>query len=105
MAGIFYGLSIHFKIYPIVYAVVFYLYVDCDVQLIEQGKRWQAFKKALIPTKNKLILTFTTIATIAAFTYYFYTIYGYEFLYETYLYHLVRKDNRHNFSIYWYMLY
>lgn len=105
MAGIFYGLSIHFKIYPIVYAVVFYLYTDCDVQLIEEGKRWQAFKKALIPTKNKFIITFTTIATIAVFTYYFYTIYGYEFLYETYLYHLVRKDNRHNFSIYWYMLY
>ena len=43
--------------------------------------------------------------TFASLTYIFYLKYGYEFLYEGYLYHFIRKDNRHNYSVYWYMIY
>lgn len=39
LGGFFYGLSVHFKIYPILYSIVLYLYIDCDKNLIETGKR------------------------------------------------------------------
>ena len=44
-------------------------------------------------------------AVCVGLQYLFYKIYGYECLYESLLYHLERKDHRHNFSVYFYMIY
>jgi len=52
-----------------------------------------------------LIFTAVSASTFLALTGLFYLIYGYEFIYEGYLYHLIRKDNRHNYSVYFYMIY
>ena len=35
----------------------------------------------------------------------FYKLIGYKFLYEYLLYHLIRKDHRHNYSIFYYTIY
>ncbi len=104
LAGLFYGLSVHFKIYPIIYSIVFYLYIDNNSELIKSGHKWKALTTNFF-TKNRLVFTFVSASTFLSLGFYFYYVYGYEFLYEAYLYHFVRKDNRHNLSIYFYMIY
>ena len=104
--GILYGLSVHFKIYPIIYCFVFYFFIDMDRKLIAEGKILQAITglKGFF-TKDRLVFTFFSAGTFIGLTGLFYYIYGYEFLYESYLYHFIRKDHRHNNSVYFYMIY
>ena len=107
MAGFFFGLAIHFKIYPIIFSFVFYFYIDCDREAIAKGGNPY---KAIISKKgfftwNRICFTVLTVTTFVGLTGFFYHLYGYEFLYESYLYHFVRKDHRHNNSVYWYLIY
>ena len=106
VGGILYGLSVHFKIYPIIYCFVFYFFIDMDRKLIAEGKTFQAITSLKgFFTKDRLIFTFFSAGTFISLTGLFYYIYGYEFLYESYLYHFIRKDHRHNNSVYFYMIY
>jgi GPI mannosyltransferase 1 subunit M len=106
LAGFFYGLSVHFKIYPIIYCFVFYFYIDCDRSMIIQGKPLQAItSQYAFFSRNRLVFTIVSASTFIGFTALFYYIYGDEFLQESLLYHLVRKDHRHNNSVYFYLIY
>lgn len=91
LAGFIYGLAVHFRIYPLIYSLIFYFSID--------AKASQFF------TKNRVIFTLLSAGVFFLLILAFYGIYGYEFVYETYLYHFLRKDNRHNFSMYFYPLY
>jgi len=101
-AAFWYGLSVHFKIYPIIYSFVFYLFIDSDKKAILEGKS-SIFKNFF--SANRIKFTVISAMTFIGFTALFYAIYGYEFLYESLLYHFIRKDNRHNYSVYFYTIY
>lgn len=92
MAAVLYGFTIHFKIYPIIYCLAIYLYV-------------MKKHKASFFNVHSIKFGFITLFTLLFCTFVFYFIYGYQFLYEGYLYHLTRKDHRHNYSLVFMLIY
>nr|CAI5842377.1 unnamed protein product [Callosobruchus analis] len=153
IAGIAHGLSIHFRLYPIIYSLAYFMYfsqysfyTDEDrrikkqslkavtnermkkqlnventivessslgghkiVPLQDADERHTIFKMKylfyLIPNLDQLKLISGCLLSLSCLTVMFYNMYGYQFLYETYIYHFVRKDPKHNFSLYFYLQY
>ncbi|KAM6457707.1 GPI mannosyltransferase 1 isoform 1-T1 [Liasis olivaceus] len=117
-AAVLYGLAVHMKIYPVTYALPFVLYLQSHAGaelgkakafLSEKGKVALAGNRCGLSSRlfTREVLLFATVSggTFAALALAFYLCYGWEFLEHTYLYHLLRRDTRHNFSPYFYMLY
>ncbi|XP_061569380.1 GPI mannosyltransferase 1 isoform X2 [Cololabis saira] len=109
-AALLYGLSVHMKIYPVTYALPIALNLRSPEMRVEDGKnRWIGKKCAIFIGRffSRKLLLFAGVSGGVFFmlTALFYYMYGWQFLHETYLYHLTRRDIRHNFSPYFYMLY
>ncbi|NXD79986.1 PIGM mannosyltransferase, partial [Halcyon senegalensis] len=117
-AAVCYGLAVHVKIYPLTYALPIALHLQSKRCSREGAVGVGRDKKAKFPfvvylwqlfvgLLNRDVLFFGTVAgsVLAALTAAFYHLYGWEFLEHAYLYHLTRRDIRHNFSPYFYMLY
>lgn len=118
LAGICHGFSIHFRLYPLAYSLTLYMFLSDFAYYIRPNlskkclpidKKQTIFDKKyllyLVPNKNQIFLVVGCILSLTFTIGIFYYLYGYTFLYETYIYHLVRKDTRHNFSLYFYMQY
>lgn len=84
-AAVWYGLAVHLRIFPIFFVVPIIMHLG-------------SFKKVL---QFGLISGGVCMGLVGLF----YLKDGYRFLYEAYLYHFVRKDHRHNFSLFYYAIY
>ncbi|TVU10525.1 hypothetical protein EJB05_44062 [Eragrostis curvula] len=129
-AAFWYGLIVHFRIYPIIYAIPFVVvlgksyaglsgrptlklwsteqHVGSEFDQREEptsffASLWDFLSSFL--TRNAILFGLLSGSMFFAWTGVFFYLYGWDFLNEALLYHLTRTDPRHNFSIYFYHIY
>ncbi|XP_052309380.1 GPI mannosyltransferase 1 isoform X3 [Populus trichocarpa] len=126
-AAFWYGLVVHFRIYPIIYALPIVLVLDphsfqsgqkprlvnwkSSQDNASHGRKegsevygvWTALKT--IFTRGRIMFAMVSGSVFMLCTGLFFYLYRWEFLNEALLYHLTRTDPRHNFSIYFYHIY
>lgn len=98
LGSIVFGIAVHLKIYPIIYGVPLLLMIDSNAHLRQQ-------QQYNLLSRNRLVFFLVSACTFLGLGIAMYEMYGQEFLNETYLYHIIRKDHRHNYSIFFYYIY
>lgn len=101
--GLVYGFAVHMKIYPCIYAITFYFVLSDsfsrNITILTK------LKTLFYPNKHKIVLTVSSLLGFAIPTVISTYLFGYEYINEALIYHVRRKDVRHNFSPYFYILY
>ncbi|KAF8610694.1 glycosyltransferase family 50 protein [Ceratobasidium sp. AG-I] len=95
-AAVLLGLSIHFKLYPIIYGPSILVWIDQQTPL--------QLSLAFI-TKRRIRFVAISALSFLLLNAVMFALWGHPFLEHTYLYHLTRRDHRHNFSPYFYPIY
>ncbi|KAJ7271962.1 glycosyltransferase family 50 protein [Mycena haematopus] len=99
-AAVALGLSTHWKIYPVVYGVACLGIIGGP----PPTSGWKGYFQTLVNLRT-IRFTVLSASTFFALGAGCYLVWGYPFLYESYLFHLHRLDHRHNFSPYFYLIY
>lgn len=102
-SALLYGLSVHWRIYPIIYSFSVLKYLASS----KNRRKGQGILGAWLSIYSYEGLVFGLVSGSAFILLggLMYAWYGMEFLDETYLYHFRRVDPRHNFSPYFYPAY
>jgi GPI mannosyltransferase 1 subunit M len=90
--GFLLGIAVHTKLFPVIFVPGLILYVW------DQHHAYQ-------PVKAVSALLFGTAASFLLLGAISYILYGWPFVQEAFLYHISRRDHRHNFSPYFYGIY
>ncbi|CAG0920594.1 unnamed protein product [Notodromas monacha] len=98
LAGVAFGLAVHFKIYPIIYSLPIFLSLRSNPNRVTWSDFWK-WNRTQITFVGLSLLTFAGLFILC------YSLYGRVFINEAFLYHVTRRDTRHNFSVYFYLLY
>ena len=109
LAAVAFGLVVHLRVYPIIYAPSFALYLARS-SLASQRAVASGHIKGLavwinLFSRRPLLFAILSASTFLLCTAACASAYGLDFIRNALLYHLTRTDNRHNYSIYWYWIY
>ena len=103
LAGMFLGLSVHFKIYPFVYGASMLWALETKFKLSPNASPLQRLQHYF--NGPRITITFSALIVFMSLNLLMYSVYGRPFLQHTFLHHITRIDHRHNFSPYNTLLY
>lgn len=105
LVGFVHALSIHVRIYPVIFSLAMYLSISDYCGDPRSSKFSKGVYKLLKPNLKQIYLSVSCLVTLIIIYTVFFHFYGPKFLDGSLLYHLKRKDIRHNFSLYFYLQY
>lgn len=102
-SGFLFGLAIHLKLYPIIYALSLYIYLVQRKPYLKTQNKLFYWLKTLSPNYSQIKLFISAGLSFFIISYLSYKTYGDDYLEQSFLYHFRRKDLQHNFSVYFYI--
>jgi GPI mannosyltransferase 1 subunit M len=115
MAGAVFGLAVHWRLYPIIYALSLVRHLalrglhNQKSEVESAGGRLQRWLTSgplgAVVSRDGVVLGMAAASTFFALTWWCFARFGHAFLDEAMLYHARRSDPRHNFSPFFYPAY
>jgi len=98
VAAVLFGVVVHLRIYPVIYTLPVLFFVSSSMFDTNNTSQIKGVVRCL---RFGIISAGVFFVLGIAFL----KMYGQNFVHETYLHHITRRDTRHNFSVYFYYLY